>query len=101
VGLDAENFISLDFSKPWVFTHRLESDAWLTPEDAAVGDVFRCCYKGTTLDWWDWGALEDHADTVVTLPCWIAGAVVEPKDNGGWPKIVVPASNVVEFSLAE
>ena len=53
--------------------------------------------KGAVVDWWKWGTKEEHRGTVVKLPCWVSGDVVEPEDNGGRPRIVVPASNEVEF----
>jgi hypothetical protein len=64
-----------------------------------IGDVFRYTFKGVEVDWWDWGDSSDHEETVVTLPCFIAGRVVKPEDNGGRPKLIVPASNVLEFTI--
>lgn len=58
------------------------------------------CATPRVIDWWDWGMKEDHLRTTVTLPCWINSAVVEPKDNERRPAIVVPASNIVEFTIA-
>lgn len=49
------------------------------------------------VDWWDLGG---HADTVVDLPCLIAGQVTGPIDHGDRPKLVVPASEAVEFTCA-
>jgi hypothetical protein len=95
VGRGDDHFVSLDTSQPWMFLHRLDRNVWSKPGVASAGDVFRCRFKGTTVDWWDWGTREDHVNTVV----WVAGAVTDPKDNNGRPKIVVPASNWVEFTL--
>ncbi|OQD69467.1 hypothetical protein PENPOL_c002G02104 [Penicillium polonicum] len=67
------------------------------PKNAAPGDVFRYGYKGGQLDWWDWGNFEDHKDTVV----WIYGVVTDPKDNEGRPGIMIPASNLIEFTIVE
>ncbi|KAJ5531056.1 hypothetical protein N7527_004449 [Penicillium freii] len=67
------------------------------PKNAAPGDVFRYGYKGGQLDWWDWGNFEDHKDTVV----WIYGGVTDPKDNEGRPGIMIPASNLIEFTIVE
>ncbi|CAI7606598.1 unnamed protein product [Penicillium discolor] len=67
------------------------------PKNAAPGDVFRYGYKGGKLDWWDWGNFEDHEDTVV----WIYGGVTDPKDNEGRPGIMIPASNLIEFTIVE
>ncbi|KAJ5857519.1 hypothetical protein N7455_008413 [Penicillium solitum] len=67
------------------------------PKNAAPGDVFRYGYKGGKLDWWDWGNFGDHEDTVV----WIYGGVTDPKDNEGRPGIMIPASNLIEFTIVE
>jgi len=53
------------------------------------------------VDWWDWGDSVAHAETVVKLPYWIAGAVVDPADNGGRASLVVPASDFASFSIVE
>jgi hypothetical protein len=70
------------------------------PDDVKAGDVFRYQFRGTTdVDWWDWGHIEDeHAETMVTLPCW-RGRAVDPAGNGGRPELVVPASNPAEFRV--
>jgi len=62
-------------------------------------DVFRYVFKGVEIDWWDWGDSSDHEETIVKLPCFINGRVVDPKDNGGRPKLIVPASNSIEFTI--
>lgn len=95
------NFVSLKPGESWVTTRRLQDETWTElPDDATAGDVFRYTFKGVeALDWWDWGSSEDHRQTVVKLPCWIAGDVVDPPDNGRRPKLVVPASKPVEFSF--
>lgn len=69
--------------------------------DTVVGDIYRYQNKGGAIDWWDWGDREGHANTVVKLPPWLTGEVIDPPDNGGRPKLVVPASNVVEFTIIE
>ncbi len=69
------------------------------PDDVDVGDVFRFRFKGLKLDWWDWGGMEEHRDTTVMLPCFIAGVVQKPRDNDGRPELVVPSLNAVEFSI--
>lgn len=99
VGQD-ENFASLEPGESWTTSRRIQGETWSSlPDDTAVGDVFRYRSKGATVDWWDWGSREEHAETVVKLPCWIAGPVADPAGNGGWPKLVVPASDV-QFSIA-
>ncbi|KAJ5663823.1 hypothetical protein N7507_004554 [Penicillium longicatenatum] len=39
--------------------------------DTVVGDVYRWQYWGGCIDWWTWGDREEHANTVVILPCWM------------------------------
>jgi hypothetical protein len=97
-----EDFVSLRLGESWITQRRLQGEAasWTTlPGDRYVGDVFRYRFKGAFVDWWDWGTREEHANTVVKLPCWTAGQVVDPTDNGKRPKLVVPASAAVEFSI--
>lgn len=70
------------------------------PDDMAVGDVYKYIFKGVELDWWDWGGKEEHAETTVIVPCSGGkGVVQKPRDNDGRPKLVVPASNAVEFTI--
>jgi hypothetical protein len=101
VGQD-ENFVTLHPGQFWTTSRRLQGESWTSlPANVEVGDVFQYMIKGTTVDWWDWGSREEHMETVVKLPCWYAGSVVDPADNGGRPKLVVPASNVVQFTVTE
>ncbi|KAF5855658.1 hypothetical protein ETB97_008831 [Aspergillus alliaceus] len=88
------DFISLLPGKSWTRMDRLE-----LPSDTRVGEVFKYEFTDRVIDWWDWGMKEDHLQTTVKLPCWVSGEVVEPRDNEGRPAIVVPASNVVEFTI--
>jgi hypothetical protein len=95
-----KDFISLRPGETWTTQRRLQGSGWtVLPKGYAVGDAFRYRFKGATVEWWDWGSKEEHADTVVTLPCWIAAKVKDPQDNGGRPKLVVPASEFVEFTV--
>lgn len=95
-----ENFASLQPGQTWSTSHRLEGQGvGILPDDVKVGDIFRYVSKGVELDWWDWGGSEDHVDTVVKLPCFLGGRVTEPADNEGRPKLIVPASNSVEFTI--
>lgn len=97
-----EGFVSLQPGECWTWSQLMQNPTWSgLPDDRAVGDVFRFMYKGGTVDWWDWGAREEHANTVVKIPCWITGNVTDPADNAGRPKLVVPASNAVEFTIVE
>ncbi|KAG4435771.1 hypothetical protein IFR05_008745 [Cadophora sp. M221] len=95
-----ENFASLRPGQTWRTSKRLQGQGvGILPGDVKVGDAFRFVFKGMELDWWDWGGSEDHGETIVKLPCFLKGRVVEPEDNGGRPKLVVPASNSVEFTI--
>lgn len=69
--------------------------------DTVVGDTYRYQYWGGRVDWWVWGDREEHANTVVKLPCWPNGQVVDPADNDGKPDILVPSSNFVEFTIVD
>ena len=99
-----KDFVSLRPGESWSTTYRLHSPpSWpKLPDDLRVGDAFRCQFNGVTeVDWWDWGHVEnEHADTVVTAPCFRT-RVVTPADNDGRPKLVVPASNTVEFRVVD
>ncbi|KAF7184721.1 hypothetical protein CNMCM7691_006144 [Aspergillus felis] len=94
VGRDNQSkFGALVPGESWSFTREVTD----FPKNAAPGDKFRYGFKGAQLDWWDWGHFRDHENTVV----WINGKVRDPKDNGGRPGLVVPASNWVEFTVVE
>ena len=98
VGQD-DHFASLHPGESWTTSQHIGHYFTELPNDARVGETFRYVFIGTELDWWDWGSKIDHADTVVKLPCFLNGAVMDPKDNEGRPPLVVKSSNVVEFSL--
>ncbi|KAH6842749.1 hypothetical protein B0I37DRAFT_330220 [Chaetomium sp. MPI-CAGE-AT-0009] len=94
------HFTSLRPGESWTHTTWLETDTWGgLPDDIAPGDVFLYGFSGNIVEWWDWGGVEEHADTVVMLPSWIAGRVVNPRDNGGRPRLVVPQSEPIEFRV--
>ncbi|KAF2280020.1 uncharacterized protein EI97DRAFT_429785 [Westerdykella ornata] len=97
---NSDRFESLQPGESWSTQRRVQQGtSWTSlPNDVKAGEAFKYVVKGAVVDWWDWGTKADHRDTVVKLPCWIAGDVVEPKDNGGRPTIVVPASNEIYFS---
>ncbi|KAJ5876514.1 uncharacterized protein N7529_002098 [Penicillium soppii] len=98
VGRNDENhFWTLKPGESWSFTREVNE----FPKDAAPGDQYRYLFKGATLDWWDFGSFEDHKDTMVWVPGWLVAKVKDPKDNGGRPVIIVPASNAVEFTLID
>ncbi|KGO39836.1 hypothetical protein PEX1_003390 [Penicillium expansum] len=94
---DENNFWTLKPGESWSFTRKVSE----FPKDAASGDKFRYLFKGATLDWWNWGSLEDHEDTVIWVPGWLLAKVQYPEDNDGRPTVVVPASNAVEFTLVD
>jgi hypothetical protein len=96
-----DHFASLQPGDSWMTSQRIGYNWTELPDDAENGETFRYVFRGDLLDWWDWGSKADHEETVVTLPCWISATVVDPKDNDGRPKLVVPTSNVVEFSFVE
>jgi hypothetical protein len=93
-----ERFLSLRPGDSWTSSTTLEPCA-LHP-DTVAGDIYKYQFKGSAVDWWDWGDCETHANTVVKLPAWL-GEVIDPADNGGRPKLVVPSSNAVEFTIVE
>jgi hypothetical protein len=90
---DRNDFVALVPGESWSFTREVSD----FPQDVAPGDKFRYGFKGGSISWWDWGHFHDHRDTVVGID----GRVFDPQDNGGRPKLVVPASNWVEFTLVE
>jgi hypothetical protein len=89
---------------PTLFPGESWSDFWtvdgeLLPDDRKPGERLRYQFKGNTLDWWDWGTAEAHAHTTVTLPGSGVEPISNPRDNEGRPKVVVPASNIVEWTV--
>lgn len=105
VGQDDQNFQCLMPGDSWTTSVPFQSDQYdelsnYIPDDShdvVPGDRFRFRFKGVVVDWWDWGTMEEHADTIVKLPSFIAGRVTDPADNGGRPKLIVPASEAVQF----
>ncbi|KAB8265586.1 hypothetical protein BDV32DRAFT_144110 [Aspergillus pseudonomiae] len=88
------DFVSLQPGDSWTQMDSLE-----LPSDIKVGEVFKYEFTDRVLDWWDWGTKEDQLRTTVKLPCWVGAEVIEPRDNEGRPAVVVPASNVVVFTI--
>jgi hypothetical protein len=102
VGLD-EQFTSLRPGESWITEQNLQGDSWSSlpkPDEMEDGETLRFVFMGNEVEWWDYGRKEDHVETLVKLPCYIYGPVVDPKDNDGRPKLVVPAS-MVEFPVGE
>ncbi|KAJ5460029.1 uncharacterized protein N7458_001581 [Penicillium daleae] len=95
-----DDFTTLRPGESWNFPQYIQGRSWTDiPRDAHVGETSYVQYNGGTVDWWNWGGQEGHASTKVTLSCSISGRVVDPADNGERPRLVVPASNIVEFTL--
>jgi hypothetical protein len=90
---DGDDFVALMPGDSWSFTREVSD----FPKNITPGDKFRYGFKGASIDWWDWGNLHDHQDTVV----WVNGSVSLPTDNGRRPELVVPASNWIEFTLVK
>lgn len=96
---DSQFFRSL---KPGeTFVRRISFDVLDLHPDTVVGDTYRYQYWGGCVDWWIWGDCEEHAKTLVKLPCWLHDYVVDPADNDGRPVIMIPSSNFVEFTVVD
>ncbi|KAI2974291.1 hypothetical protein CBS147323_1680 [Aspergillus niger] len=91
-------FISLQPNETWCKVQGLGMMADL-PEDARGGEVMRHRFKGCKWTWWDWGTKGDHLDTIVMVVGF--RVITKPADNDGRPEVVVPASNMVEFTVIE
>lgn len=80
---------------------RVELSEIEVPDDFAPGDKLLCGFDGAEVDWWDWGTAGDHAETVVKFPSFSNGWIVEPKNNGGRPKLIIPAAKPLELRVVE
>ncbi len=92
----SDQFISLSPDETWEDSFPVGSEE--LPEDVETSDLFMYVNKGAMVDWWDWGAKDEHQNTVVELPYQLDGEVVDPPDNNGKPKLIVPVSNKAYFS---
>ncbi|GAQ45865.1 hypothetical protein AtubIFM56815_004129 [Aspergillus tubingensis] len=95
--VEDEGFITLKPGEYW-------SPSWIILEDIygwEVGDIWRYHFKGGTVDWWDYGGVDEHADTNVQIPPHPWGKVTDSADNGGRPQLVIPASNTIEFRIVD
>lgn len=80
-------------------------------EDAQPGTGrFMCIFKGITVPWWDWGTREEYLVNAeyITFPYHMGSydriefyEAFHQETNGGRPKILVPASNEIEFTVVE
>ncbi|KAJ7669909.1 hypothetical protein DFH06DRAFT_1179447, partial [Mycena polygramma] len=61
-------------------------------ESFKVGKKYTFQYIGGVIDWWDWGTVEDHKDEWVGL---------YETSHDARPRIVIPASNALEFVAVE
>ncbi|GAA90195.1 UbiA prenyltransferase family protein [Aspergillus luchuensis IFO 4308] len=62
--VEDEGFITLKPGEYW-------SRSWIILEDIygwEVGDIWRYRFKGGTVDWWDYGGVDEHVDTNVQIP---------------------------------
>ncbi|KAI2938212.1 hypothetical protein CBS63078_676 [Aspergillus niger] len=98
---EEDRFTSLFPGESWSDSWSLPADGDCRPEDARPGEQLRYQFTGNTLDWWDWGTIEDHAQTIVTLPGSGIEPIKHPKDNDGRPKVVIPASNILEWTVPQ
>lgn len=92
----SDGFMSLQPNETWNEVRELETMIDL-PEDARDGETMRHLFKGCRLSWWDWGTKEDHIDTIVSVIGF--GVITSPPDNDGRPEVVIPTSNMVEFTV--
>ncbi|KAJ5647727.1 hypothetical protein N7490_004099 [Penicillium lividum] len=92
-------FPTLFPGESWSNSWTMMADGDCLPDDLKPGERLRYQFKGNTLDWWDWGTSSSHAQTIVTLPGSGVEPISDPKDNGGRPKVVIPASNTVEWMV--
>ncbi|KAJ5523975.1 hypothetical protein N7494_010625 [Penicillium frequentans] len=83
------------------FTKSFHHDLSDLHPDTVAGNTCRFQYWGGCIDWWTWGDREEHANTVVKLPCWMNACVVDPVDNDGRPEIIIPSSNSLEFIVVD
>jgi hypothetical protein len=98
----SEHFVSLRPGESWTTSQHLGIEAWYgVPYDVKDSETFRYVFCGGTLDWWDWGSKAEHAETVVKLPCFINGSVTDPRDNDRRPALIVPISNVIEYTYTK
>ncbi|VUC30363.1 unnamed protein product [Clonostachys rosea] len=97
-----EHFISLAPGESWSFSKLIQEGTWNDlPPKTKPGDKFRFIFKEGEVDWWAWGGAEQHQNTSVMLSCYQAGPVRRPLGNEGRPKLLVPGSNWVEFTVVE
>ncbi|KAJ9321932.1 hypothetical protein DTO027B5_5366 [Paecilomyces variotii] len=94
-------FPTLFPGESWSDFWTMTADGYGLPDDLKPGERLRYQFKGNTLDWWDWGTAVAHTQTFVTLPGSEVEPISDPKDNGGRPKVVIPASNVVEWTVVD
>ncbi|RAK98564.1 uncharacterized protein BO80DRAFT_466779 [Aspergillus ibericus CBS 121593] len=79
-------FPTLFPGESWSDVWTMTADGYSLPDDLKPGEKLRYQFGGSTLDWWDWGTAEAHAQTIVTLPGSGLELITNPKDNGGRPK---------------
>ncbi|RAK99015.1 uncharacterized protein BO80DRAFT_446847 [Aspergillus ibericus CBS 121593] len=98
VGTSAA-FITLRPYQTWSEVWGLACEKYL-PDDALEGEVIRYRFTGCKLTWWNWGTKEDYKDTSITVTG-LGGAIIHPPNNDGRPEVVIPPSNLVEFTVVD
>ncbi|OAA59059.1 hypothetical protein SPI_06261 [Niveomyces insectorum RCEF 264] len=96
------DFVFLQPGESWTETDKFGpfSDGYMWDLfDAVPGDMVTLTHRDGRVDWWDWGTEAEHQNTVVTVPNWIRGLVQKPEDNGGRPKVTIPAAGPIQIRI--
>ncbi|KAJ5647298.1 hypothetical protein N7490_003670 [Penicillium lividum] len=101
VSENTDEFVTLFPGESWSNFWTMRADGYDLPDcdELESGEKLRYQFQGNVLDWWDWGTAKDHEQTIVKKYGWGGGPVIEPRDNGGRPKLVVPGSNILEWTM--
>lgn len=101
-----KDFFSLTPGESWSMTHDVHRGHWSytdLPRDVRPGERFRYSFRETRIDWWAWGAKEEHMETEILLPDWINGPVLDEegkprkRKEGDPPEIFVGEADSDEF----
>lgn len=80
-----KSFISLAPGESWSVSHEVHRGSRVfthVPRDAQLGEGFRYTFTaGSSLDWWAWGAKEEHVKTEVWLPNYVHGPVLNEEGH--------------------
>ncbi|KAJ5759821.1 hypothetical protein N7520_006977 [Penicillium odoratum] len=101
VSENPDDFVTLCPGESWSNFWTMRGDGYDLPDcdELESGEKLRYQFQGNVLNWWNWGTAKDHEQTIVKKYGWGGGPVIEPRDNGGRPKVVVPGSNVLEWTM--